>query len=84
MLDRGVRRRPSASVSRARFVTAGATTLKLGTLVPLGKMTLETKFRSGLILGLATRGRKVKTQKVQYLLNHWLDLQEIFTESISP
>jgi hypothetical protein len=55
---------PSSSVSRAHFVTAGSIDLKLCTYVPLGDMTLETKFWSDLILGLATRGPKLKMQKV--------------------
>jgi hypothetical protein len=38
--------------------------LKLCTYVPLGHMTYQTKFRSDLILGLATTGPKLKTQKV--------------------
>jgi hypothetical protein len=53
--------RPS-SVSKARFVTA--IDLKLCTYVPLGEMTGQAKFRSDLILGLATRGPKLKTHKV--------------------
>jgi hypothetical protein len=56
-----------ASVSRARFVTAGAIDLKLCTYVPLGKSNSHTK--SSLILGLVTRGPKPKTQKVLGLLN---------------
>jgi hypothetical protein len=51
-------------VSMARFVTAGAIDLKLCTYVPLGEMILQTKIRSDLILDLATRGPKPKTQKV--------------------
>jgi hypothetical protein len=50
------------AVSRAGFVTAGAIDLKLCTYVPLGEMTVQTKFRSDLILGLATRGQKPKTK----------------------
>jgi hypothetical protein len=53
-----------SSVSRAHFVTAGAIDLKLCTYVPLGEITVQTKFWSDLILGLATRGPKPKTQKV--------------------
>jgi hypothetical protein len=34
---------------------------KLCTYVPLGKNNLQTKFHSSLILGLATRGPKPKT-----------------------
>jgi hypothetical protein len=49
------------SVSRARFVTTGAIDLKLCTYVPLG---VQTKFRSYLILGLATKGPKPKMQKL--------------------
>jgi hypothetical protein len=56
-------RRPSY-VCRARFVTTGAIDLKLCAYVSLGEMTLQTKFRSDLILGLATRGPKSKMQKV--------------------
>jgi hypothetical protein len=51
-------RRPS-SVSRARF---GAIDLKLCTYVTLGEITVQAEFRSDLILGLATRGPKLKTQ----------------------
>ena len=51
----------------ARFVTANATELKLGTQVPLGNSYFESESRSDLIPGLATRGRYVKTQKVLYL-----------------
>jgi hypothetical protein len=58
----GVRRRQS-SISRARFVTAGAIDPKLYTYVPLGKSNSQTKFRSSLILGLATSGPIPKTQK---------------------
>jgi hypothetical protein len=53
-----------SSVSRARFLTAGAIDLKLCTYVTLGEMSVQTKFRSDLILSLATRGPKPKTQKV--------------------
>jgi hypothetical protein len=38
----------SSSVSRSRFVTAGAIDLKLCTYVPLGEMTVQTNFRSDL------------------------------------
>jgi hypothetical protein len=48
----------------ARFVAAGATDLKLCSYVPLCHLTSHTKFRSDLILGLATKGPKLKTQKV--------------------
>jgi hypothetical protein len=52
----------SGNVSRAHFVTAGASDLKLCTYVPLGHLT---KFRSDLILCLATmRGPKPKTQNL--------------------
>jgi hypothetical protein len=60
--SRGIRR-PS-SVSTARFVTAGAINLKLCTYIPLAKSNSQIKFGSSLILGLATRGPKPKTQKV--------------------
>jgi hypothetical protein len=53
-----------ASVDRARFVTAGAIDPNLCTYVLSGKSNSETKFRSSLILGLVTRGQKLKTQKV--------------------
>jgi hypothetical protein len=43
----------------ARFVTTGAIDLKLCTYVPLGKSNSQTKFRSSLILGLATRGPNI-------------------------
>jgi hypothetical protein len=36
--------------------------LKLCRCVPLGEMTVQSKFRSNLVLGLATRGPKLKTQ----------------------
>jgi hypothetical protein len=48
----------------ARFVTAGVIDLTLCTYGPLGKSNSPTKFRSSLILGLATRGPKLTTQKV--------------------
>jgi hypothetical protein len=48
----------------ARFVTAGAIDLKLCAYVPVGEISVQTKFRSDLILGLATRGPKPKTQQV--------------------
>ena len=48
----------------ARFVTAKAIELKLGTHVPLGDRYSETKLRPHIILGLATRGLYVKTEKV--------------------
>jgi hypothetical protein len=38
-------------------------------LLTLGEMTVQKKFRSDLILGLATKGQKPKTQKVLELLN---------------
>jgi hypothetical protein len=47
----------SSSVS----MTAGAIDLNF---VPLGEMGVQTKFRSNLILGLATREPKPKKQKV--------------------
>jgi hypothetical protein len=50
----------SGSVSKVRSVTTGAIDLKLCTYVPLGHLTTQTKFRSSLILGLATRGSKPK------------------------
>jgi hypothetical protein len=56
-------------MNTARFVTARAIDLKLCAYVPLGHMTYQTKFRSNLILGLATRGPKLKTQNVLLLLN---------------
>jgi hypothetical protein len=49
---------PLSSVSRARFVTAGAIDLILCTYVPLGEMSIQTKFWSDLILALATRETK--------------------------
>jgi hypothetical protein len=52
-----------SSVSRALFITAGPIDLKLCTYVPLGQITVKTKFRSDLILGLVTRGPKLKMQK---------------------
>jgi hypothetical protein len=61
MQSRGVRRRrrrrgaSSSSVSMARFVAAEAIDPKLCTYVPLGKSNSHTKFRSSLILYLATR-----------------------------
>jgi hypothetical protein len=60
--SRGVRRRhgPSSSISRVRFVTAGAVDPKLCTYVPLGKSNSQTKFQSSLIFGLATRGQNPK------------------------
>jgi hypothetical protein len=59
-----IRRRPSF-VCMAHFVTAGAIDPKLCIYVPLRNS--QTKFRCSLILGLATRGPKPKTQKVLYL-----------------
>jgi hypothetical protein len=53
-----------SSVSRARFVTAGAIDPKLCTYVPLGKSNSQTKFWSSLILGLATRGSKPKISAI--------------------
>jgi hypothetical protein len=58
-----------SSVSRARFVSSGSIDLKFCTYVPLGEMSVQTKFRSDLILGLAARGPKPKMQKVLELLN---------------
>ena len=55
----------------ARFVTAGAIDLKLGTHVPLGNRNSETKFRLFLIPGLATRGPNVKTEKMRFLPYYW-------------
>jgi hypothetical protein len=46
--SRGVRRPSSSSVSRARFVTAGAIDVKLCTYIPLGKCYSQTKFSSSL------------------------------------
>jgi hypothetical protein len=51
-------------MNTARFVAARAIDLKLSTYVPLGHMTYQTKFQSDLILGLATREPKLKTQNV--------------------
>jgi hypothetical protein len=50
-----------ASIGRARFVAAGAIDPKLCRYVPLGKSNSQAKFRSSLILRLATRGAKPKT-----------------------
>ena len=52
-----------ALISRtvARFLTAEAMNLELDTHDPLGHITSDTAFRSGLILDLATRGLKLKT-----------------------
>ena len=85
MRSRGVRRpsSSSSSVSRARFVTAEGLELKLGTHDPLGKNSYHTKFRSDLIPGLATRGQKAKSQKVELHLNKRLDSCQIFTVGIS-
>ena len=52
-------------IKAARFVVADAIELKLGTHVPLGDRYLETKFCHHMIPGLATRGRYVKTEKMQ-------------------
>jgi hypothetical protein len=68
------------NVSRAHFVTTGAIDLILPAYVPLGEIILEMKFRSDLILGLATRGQ---SQKVLLLLNWWLDHIKIFVIGIS-
>jgi hypothetical protein len=54
-----------SSVKTARFVTAGTIEVKLYTL-PLGQITIQNKFQSDLILGLATWGTKLKTQKVMF------------------
>jgi hypothetical protein len=74
--SRGVRHPPppSSSVSRARFVTVGAIDPKLlCTYVPLGKSNSHAKVRSSLLLGLATRGPKPKTQKCYYSwTNGWI------------
>jgi hypothetical protein len=43
--------------------------MQLYTYVPLGNSNSQTKFWSSLILSLATRGLKQKTQKVLQLLN---------------
>ena len=59
-----MRRRHRQLTMVARFVTADATELKLATDVPLGDSYSDIESRSDLILGLATRGRYVKTQKV--------------------
>ncbi len=48
----------------ARFVTADAIDFKLHVHVPLGYPYLGTKSRLSIILGLATRGLYVKTEKV--------------------
>ena len=61
--------RRASSVSRARFVTAEGLDLKLGTYDPSHENSFQTKFRSDSILGLATRGLNVKSEKVQLLLN---------------
>jgi hypothetical protein len=73
----------SWSVNTVCFVTARAIDLKLCTYIPLGHMTYQTKFQSDLILGLATRGPKLKTQKVLRLLIKWLDHPLIFIRGIS-
>jgi hypothetical protein len=60
-------------ICRARFVTAGAIDPKLCTYVPLGKSNSQTKFRSSLILGLATRGQNRKHKKCyNYWTNGWI------------
>ena len=51
----------------ARFVTAKAIDLKLSAHVALGDRYSETKFRSFLIPGFATRGPNVKTEKMRFL-----------------
>jgi hypothetical protein len=45
----------------ASFVTTGAIDLELCTYVPLGKNNSQAKFQSSLILSLATRRPKPKT-----------------------
>ena len=49
----------------ARFVTAIAIVTKLDTYVALGDLYFKTKSWRHLIPRLATRGRYVKTQKMQ-------------------
>jgi hypothetical protein len=56
----------SGSFSRACFVATGAIGLKLRTYVTLGQLTSWTKFRSNLIIGLATRGAKTENTKCYY------------------
>ena len=51
-----MRRRHRQLKMMARFVTANATELKLGTQVSLGDSYSETESWSDLISGLATRG----------------------------
>jgi hypothetical protein len=49
MQSRGIRCPSSSSISKARFVTAGAIDPKLCTYVPLGKSNSRTKVRSSLM-----------------------------------
>jgi hypothetical protein len=71
---------PGQLVNTASFVTARAIHLKLCTYLPLGHISYQTKFQYDLSLGLATRGPKLKTQRVLWLLNKWLDHPQILLE----
>jgi hypothetical protein len=64
----------SSSVSRARFVTAGAIDPKLCTYVPLGRSNSQTKFRSSLILGFRSPGDQNRKHKKCYdsWTNGWI------------
>ena len=81
MRSRGVRR--ASSVSRACFATAEGLDLKLGTYDPFQENSYQTKFRSELILGLATRGPNAKSEKVQLPLNKSFNLHQNFMAGVS-
>jgi hypothetical protein len=67
-----ITRRPSLwSVSRARFVTAGAIDPKLCTYVPLGKSNSQTKFRSSLILANLVWPPGGQNRKHKKCYNYW-------------
>jgi hypothetical protein len=66
-----------ASISRARFVTTWAIDQKRWTYVPLGKSNSQTKFRSSLVLGLATRGQNQKHKKCYKYVCPWISVEKI-------
>jgi hypothetical protein len=79
MRSRGVRR-PLTSIVRRPLAFCNCWRYWPETLYicnTIGKSNSQTKLRSSLILGLATRGPKPKTQTILGLLNKWLDHLQI-------
>jgi hypothetical protein len=72
-----------SSVSRARFVTAGAIDLKLCTYVPVGEMTLQTNFRSDQILACFVTAGSIDLKLCTYVPLGHLTTDQISVRSDS-